>query len=573
MGLASSQARLLTLTSRQHSVEGEAQRIMANKMRLANDSDRVYQKYLNALDETLIKTRQTNASGQNVWIDASVNNLLRYNASEDTSGTVFYVQNMKDGSLYLPAELGQAYDESADEYEFASKFGVNYTRVDHNEDILKTYNKMVNLGYNTLLGPTPEDADVILAEFANKVNDDQAKKTIAAMMLTQLPSANTNGVYELSRFLDTNARSFITALDNIIQSRLYEDAYTPQERALINAAMSLAMGAVSPDYPQATTVETPYTYYVTGSDGYPYPKDGKMVTKTTYALKDLKVIVNTSAGAKDYSVKSGSQFDNFDLINMMLNGGTRYVSATKTVSVTYAQDDTTHSPSSTTSLYEESKDIYTTVQTYGSTAKSILNNYNSSMTTYGEALRKIFQDASTIDSLSQKYLDSKGLTTDDINNYKKYLNAKADYDSYFPDIEMVPDNKVASQYYREIYNAIKSAGGWTEASDTSAKSASWVTNMVKSNQVILTTWDAQNSMLSKTADSLHYNLREISNQNKIEVASQEYEEELATINDKDSKLDTRLEKLETEREAIEYQIKAMKDVAEQNVSTTFKVFT
>ena len=388
------------------------------------------------------------------------------------------------------------------------------------------------------------------------------------MMVENLPAVNASGVYELSRYFEHNAKNFITGLENVVNSRLYTDAYTPQERNVINAALVLAKGGVQPSYPTPTRVDEDYSFTVTRPYGYDY-RSGKKVTITTYPLLELRVTV----GANQYSCRSGSAFDEFDNVNMMLNGGNRYVSALKTVTVMYDPEDNSNQTEVTTSLYEQSQDLYSSVPVYGSNARNILNTYNSLYSNYGQALWTIFQDASVTDSLSQKYLESKGLTTADINNYKKYLNAKADYDHYSPDYEMIPDNKVTAQRYEEIFNAIKSAGGWTEVSGANAKSASWVTNMVKSSQVILATWDAENSMLSKTADSLHYNLREIADQNAIEVASQQYEEELATINSKDSKFDTRLEKLETERETIEYEIKSLKDVAEQNVNTTFKVFT
>ena len=55
MGMSSSQARLLTLTSRLHSIEHKAQKLEAEKLRLANDSDRVYENYLEKLDATKIQ--------------------------------------------------------------------------------------------------------------------------------------------------------------------------------------------------------------------------------------------------------------------------------------------------------------------------------------------------------------------------------------------------------------------------------------------------------------------------------------------------------------------------------------
>ena len=313
MGLAASQARLLTLTSRQHTLEGRAQRIMAEKQRLANDSGRVYQKYINALDETTIKTKQINESGQERWIDASLLNLLRYEAAEDTSGTIFFVQKLIDGKIYIPKEFGVAFDNSEDKYAFAEKFGVTYTYYDPNENIKIEYEKAFEAGWST------------------------------------------------------------------------------------------------------------------------YPANSE--------------------------------------------------------------------------------------------------------------------------------------------EYKQFVEIKAQYDNRDPYYQRVPSNLVMANYYETIYNAINAADGWEEIPDGTAKSASWVTNMVRSTQVILTTWDPELEILSKTADSLHYNLREEANNHAILKADQEYETDLAVINDKDAQYDVRLQKLDAERDAIKTEIDSLKRVAKENVERTFKVFS
>ena len=60
MGMSSSQARLLTLTSRLHSIEISAQKIEAEKLRLANDSNRVYENYLNKIEATKLQYKINN---------------------------------------------------------------------------------------------------------------------------------------------------------------------------------------------------------------------------------------------------------------------------------------------------------------------------------------------------------------------------------------------------------------------------------------------------------------------------------------------------------------------------------
>lgn len=130
MGLAASQVRLLSLTSRQHSLENQAQRLQNCKMQLANDSDKVYRTYLNALNDTALKTRQTNnETGDSCWINGSINNLMRYNTSASTTGNVFYVQDMETGKLYVPEEIGKNYDSVTSARDFAGNLVLHTQRL------------------------------------------------------------------------------------------------------------------------------------------------------------------------------------------------------------------------------------------------------------------------------------------------------------------------------------------------------------------------------------------------------------------------------------------------------------
>ena len=112
MGLAASQARLLSLTARQHTVEGRAQYLQAQKLRLANESDRVYENYVNALDATSLQTKTYDSKGKVHWVDGSLNNLMRYDADDKSLGNVYYVQDINDGKLYMQQTITNAYDKS-----------------------------------------------------------------------------------------------------------------------------------------------------------------------------------------------------------------------------------------------------------------------------------------------------------------------------------------------------------------------------------------------------------------------------------------------------------------------------
>lgn len=88
MGLASSQARLLTLTSRQHAIEYKAQKLEAEKLQLANDSDQVYKDYLTRLDATKIQYRLVQPDGSTVFNNATFSKLKDEGFLFNVNGTI-----------------------------------------------------------------------------------------------------------------------------------------------------------------------------------------------------------------------------------------------------------------------------------------------------------------------------------------------------------------------------------------------------------------------------------------------------------------------------------------------------
>jgi hypothetical protein len=69
MGLSSSQARLLNLTSRMHQIEYNAARIEAMKLQMANESDKAYDEYLEALDARKVVVKTIHTDGTVTFVD------------------------------------------------------------------------------------------------------------------------------------------------------------------------------------------------------------------------------------------------------------------------------------------------------------------------------------------------------------------------------------------------------------------------------------------------------------------------------------------------------------------------
>ncbi len=85
MGLAASQARLLTITSRLSSVELRQQRIAMDKMRLANDSEAVSTKYTEALNN---KTLTISNGGEEIAMNYSTLAAQGYSVMRASDGVI-----------------------------------------------------------------------------------------------------------------------------------------------------------------------------------------------------------------------------------------------------------------------------------------------------------------------------------------------------------------------------------------------------------------------------------------------------------------------------------------------------
>ena len=97
--------------------------------------------------------------------------------------------------------------------------------------------------------------------------------------------------------------------------------------------------------------------------------------------------------------------------------------------------------------------------------------------------------------------------------------------------------------------------------------------MVKNAQVVLATFDNNKNELDSITASSNVGLREITNDKEITKADSKYEAEMDAISSKETKYNTQLNQLESERNAIKTEIESLKQIREDNISSTFKLFT
>lgn len=127
MGMAASQARLLSITSRISDNELRAQLINNAKMRLTDDSSKASEKYVNALNQVQLMMSSKDELGNNLYQQLTYNNLTAYSSYNNQYGLI-----NKSGELVV-SELDAA------KYEQALKEAQKNPETDALTEFLKQY--------------------------------------------------------------------------------------------------------------------------------------------------------------------------------------------------------------------------------------------------------------------------------------------------------------------------------------------------------------------------------------------------------------------------------------------------
>ena len=200
MGLAATQVRLLQLTSRQHRIEYQAQRIQAQKLQLSNESDRVYNEYMTALDAKKVQYKYVETDGTVSYKDATFNTMFGgYNKGVQIPYALEILNGEDAGKFYVANQkMKDAYDQFSNwagcplnDLDLGAKFGV--TIDDNNrEEYQKKY--MGEKFAEQYLGKAEADCDV--EEFSYYVNLYAALTESGANGVKVFDTANYGDDYE-----------------------------------------------------------------------------------------------------------------------------------------------------------------------------------------------------------------------------------------------------------------------------------------------------------------------------------------------------------------------------------------
>lgn len=102
MGMSASQARLLSLTSRMHDLEYEAQALQYSKLDLADIKNKAYDEYEEALDSTKFQMTMVTADGKE-YQDITYQNMIMANAGAVHS--LYTLTESASGKILLPEQI------------------------------------------------------------------------------------------------------------------------------------------------------------------------------------------------------------------------------------------------------------------------------------------------------------------------------------------------------------------------------------------------------------------------------------------------------------------------------------
>ena len=142
---------------------------------------------------------------------------------------------------------------------------------------------------------------------------------------------------------------------------------------------------------------------------------------------------------------------------------------------------------------------------------------------------------------------------------------------------MTAEEESSISFYDQIFSAI-AENGWT--ANSQVEDTDYLNQMLQNNQYYITTME---SATDNDGDSYYEydthiasnfdNIFQVNDSDAQEIALAEYEYQKSVINEKESRIDTRMQNLETEQSAINEMIKGIETVRNDNTERNFSIMS
>lgn len=108
MGMSSSQARLLNLTSRMHQIEYKAAKLEAEKLQMANESRRAYEDYLFVKEQTSVQVGLLAADGSRTYVNTTL--AMLEGRTDYKIAKPLYLQDVESGKIMVSKATQDKYN-------------------------------------------------------------------------------------------------------------------------------------------------------------------------------------------------------------------------------------------------------------------------------------------------------------------------------------------------------------------------------------------------------------------------------------------------------------------------------
>ena len=574
MGLSSSQARLLSLTGRMHQIEYKAQKLEAEKLQLANETRRVYEDYLNALEMIKIQNKILNTDGSVTFIDATYNNFIGKKISDSS---VYILKDMETGKVYLPSNIRSAYEDSDKTIggylktlnSLKSNDNLTYTSIKTAEDLMNLSNSTGNFRL---------DADITLDSWEGI---DLFKGTLDGNGHTISINSGTNGLFKTAQNatlknieLNVNIKSNENNIGGLVGQTMNCTVENCSVKGTLSGGRKLGglIGAVFGTLSVnncSTNVDITSTLVSDNRTQYDNLTYAGGFIGTTNRDSNVTIENCRSDGnvASEYQVIGGfigiTQGTSATITNCISTGN---ITADKNGRSEYIEYEVIHSQfqPSGTFLGEAHNSCNTTItNSYAYGVPTNLNSDNSSS----------YTDFGT----------SYGRSSITTNNCKSTFSGELPPNSTPPTVsisdissEDYPNISAGDlNYYVQMFNVINESGGAMDFDKRLGDSSEWFSNIITNGFATIAVVDiSQNSFkIYDTSVAIDTNLQEIQDNSRIRIAEAKYEADMRRIDMKDRKYDYDLAAIENERNAIKQEMETLKTVAKENVERTFKLFS
>ncbi len=130
MGMAASQAQLLSITAQMHDIERKAQTIQNRKIELATQKDDLYQKYCDALDAKKIQVAMPDiTTGKMTYVDANFNNVCNYQEGRNVQ---YALRDAKTNKVIVSQDVYDMYYGSDEDFAYSNdKYSFAWAMLDY----------------------------------------------------------------------------------------------------------------------------------------------------------------------------------------------------------------------------------------------------------------------------------------------------------------------------------------------------------------------------------------------------------------------------------------------------------